>query len=70
MRVGDTAEVTRTFAASDIEAYADTIQPIFPDQVAIPIPVWLVTHRELHTSKRIRLVYDILAEELPKQGFV
>jgi DNA-binding transcriptional LysR family regulator len=54
----------------DIEAYADTIQPIFPDLVSIPIPVWLVTHRELHTSKRIRLVYDILAEELPKQGFV
>ena len=54
----------------DIEAYADTIQPIFPDQVSIPIPVWLVTHRELHTSKRIRLVYDILAAELPKQGFV
>ncbi len=27
-------------------------------------PVWLVTHRELRTSRRIRVVYDILAEEL------
>ncbi|MEX0310822.1 MAG: LysR family transcriptional regulator [Tateyamaria sp.] len=27
-------------------------------------PVWLVTHRELHTSKRIRLVFDLLAEML------
>lgn len=50
----------------DIEAHANTIVPILPDQFSIPIPVWLVTHRELHTSKRIRVVYDLLAEELPK----
>ena len=52
----------------DVETYSDTIRPVLPDQFAIPIPVWLVTHRELHTSKRIRVVYDILAEELPKQS--
>ena len=28
------------------------------------IPVWLVSHRELHTSRRIRVVFDLLAEEL------
>jgi len=28
----------------------------------IPVPVWLVTHRELHTSRRIRLVFDLLVE--------
>jgi DNA-binding transcriptional LysR family regulator len=28
------------------------------------VPVWLVTHRELRTSQRIRLVFDVLAEEL------
>ncbi|MEM6709863.1 MAG: LysR family transcriptional regulator [Pseudomonadota bacterium] len=28
------------------------------------IPLWLVTHRELHTSRRIRVVFDLLAEEL------
>ncbi len=50
----------------DIEARANNIVPILPDQFSIPIPVWLVTHRELHTSKRIRVVYDLLAEELPK----
>lgn len=54
----------------DVEAYADNVIPILPDQLAIPIPVWLVTHRELHTSKRIRVVYDILAEELPKSAMV
>lgn len=28
-------------------------------------PVWLVAHRELHTSPRVRLVWDLLAEMLP-----
>ncbi len=50
----------------DIEAYAANIKAILPDQFAIPVPVWLVTHRELHTSRRIRVVYDILAEELAR----
>ncbi|MEL6665753.1 MAG: LysR family transcriptional regulator [Pseudomonadota bacterium] len=50
----------------DIETYSPNIEPILPEQFFIPVPVWLVTHRELHTSKRIRVVYDILAEELPK----
>jgi DNA-binding transcriptional LysR family regulator len=31
-----------------------------PDIEPIPVPVWLVTHRELHTSRRIRLVFDML----------
>ncbi|WP_299048507.1 LysR family transcriptional regulator [uncultured Tateyamaria sp.] len=30
----------------------------------LSFPVWLVTHRELHTSKRIRLVFDLLADML------
>jgi DNA-binding transcriptional LysR family regulator len=29
-------------------------------------PVWLVAHRELRTSRRVRLVYNFLAEELAK----
>ncbi len=31
---------------------------------AFPVPMWLVCHRELHTSRRIRLVFDRLAEGL------
>ncbi|HAU67639.1 MAG TPA: LysR family transcriptional regulator, partial [Gammaproteobacteria bacterium] len=27
---------------------------------------WLTSHRELRTNKRIRLVFDFLAEELAK----
>ena len=33
---------------------------------AITFPTWLVTHRELHTSRRIRLVFDMLAEFLAR----
>ena len=31
---------------------------------AFEIEVWLVAHRELNTSRRVRLVYDFLAKEL------
>lgn len=37
---------------------------LFPDLEPPRFPVWLVTHRELRTCRRIRLVYEILAEEL------
>jgi DNA-binding transcriptional LysR family regulator len=40
------------------------IEQVLPQFPAIPVPIWLVTHRELHTSRRIRLVYDLLAQEL------
>ncbi len=35
----------------------------------MPIPVWLVTHRELHASRRIRLVFGALAGSLGEQRF-
>jgi DNA-binding transcriptional LysR family regulator len=35
------------------------------DEVApVRFPIWLVTHRELRTARRIRLVFDLLAEYL------
>jgi DNA-binding transcriptional LysR family regulator len=34
--------------------------PLLQDRVSYPIPIWLVTHRELRTSQRIRIVYDLL----------
>ncbi|MCV0368841.1 MULTISPECIES: LysR family transcriptional regulator [Filomicrobium] len=42
------------------------IVELFPETEAAKVPVWLVTHRELRTSRRIRVVYDILAEELTR----
>ncbi|WP_411816063.1 LysR family transcriptional regulator [Hyphococcus sp. DH-69] len=40
------------------------LECVLPDLEPITVPVWLATHRELHTSRRIRLVFDILAERL------
>ena len=42
------------------------VEPVLPDMKPITFPYWLVTHREVHTSKRIRLVYDLLVEELSR----
>lgn len=41
---------------------------VLPAMAPVHFPVWLVTHRELHTSRRIRLVYDFLAEALSRTG--
>ncbi|MEQ8405277.1 MAG: LysR family transcriptional regulator [Oceanicaulis sp.] len=40
------------------------LEPVLEDAFSIKVPVWLVTHRELRTSARIRLVYDRLASHL------
>lgn len=40
------------------------IAPVLEDMPPIVFPVWLATHRELHTSRRIRIVFDALAEAL------
>lgn len=45
-------------------AGAPEIQPALPRFPGIPIPVWLAAHRELRTSRRVRLVFDLLAEAL------
>ncbi|MEM7703513.1 MAG: LysR family transcriptional regulator [Pseudomonadota bacterium] len=42
------------------------LEPALPDMPAFPVPLWLVTHREIRTSKRIRLTFDYLASELSK----
>jgi DNA-binding transcriptional LysR family regulator len=36
----------------------------WPGFKAVPVPTWLATHRELHTARRIRVVFDLLAEAL------
>ena len=51
----------------DVAAHYPDLEEILPGQLsAIPIPIWLVTHRELHTSRRIRIVFDLLAREIGK----
>jgi DNA-binding transcriptional LysR family regulator len=40
------------------------VRRVLPDLPPIPVPVWLATHRELSTSRRIRVVFDWLADAL------
>lgn len=51
----------------DVAKASPDIEVVLPDSEPIMFPTWLVAHRELHTSRKIRLVYDMLAEELPKR---
>ncbi|MFC3612479.1 LysR family transcriptional regulator [Lutimaribacter marinistellae] len=43
------------------------IERVLPERAPISFPVWLVTHRELHTARRIRVVFDLLAEFLSSE---
>jgi DNA-binding transcriptional LysR family regulator len=40
------------------------LECVLPQLPPIVAPVWLVAHRELHASRRLRLVFDVLAEVL------
>ncbi len=41
------------------------VRRVLPDQVApFTLPLWLTSHRELQTSRRMRVVYDLLASAL------
>ncbi len=50
--------------AKDVGDRTAGVECVLPDLDPITFPIWLVTHRELHTSRRIRLVFDLLAESL------
>lgn len=41
------------------------LKRVLPDAPRFDYPVWLVAHRELRTSPRVRLVWDLLARMLP-----
>jgi DNA-binding transcriptional LysR family regulator len=48
----------------NIAAKFPEFQPVLTEIEPFSIPVWLVAHRELQTSRRIRLVFDMLASAL------
>lgn len=43
------------------------VRRVLPDMQPMTFPIWLTTHRELNTSRRVRVVFDILAEELGRK---
>jgi DNA-binding transcriptional LysR family regulator len=40
------------------------VRRALPDFEPFMFPIWLVAHREVNTSRRVRAVFDLLAEEL------
>ncbi|MEO9230428.1 MAG: LysR family transcriptional regulator [Devosia sp.] len=43
------------------------VKRVLPDLEPLTFSMWLVTHRDVNTSRRIRVVFDLLAEELSRQ---
>lgn len=50
------------FVFREIAETRPVLEEVLPSLPPVDVPVWLVTHRELHTSRRIRLVFDTIAE--------
>lgn len=44
------------------------MERMLPDDLVVTYPVWLVAHREIHTSPKIRLVFDMLAKALKSRA--
>ena len=48
----------------DIVDATPGLRRLLPDFTPPPLEVWLTTHKELFTSRRIRAIYDRLGEGL------
>jgi len=52
--------------SKEIAQLMPDLEPVLPQLAPIPIPVWLITHRELHISSRVRLVFDLLIQRFSR----
>jgi DNA-binding transcriptional LysR family regulator len=57
-----------TVTPKEFARFVPDLEMVLPDWQGIPVPLWLICHRELLTSRRIRIVYDFLAEALSGGG--
>lgn len=48
----------------DLADITPEVEVILPNEISADVPIWLVAHRELKTNARIRVIFDILSEEL------
>ncbi|MBG03391.1 MAG: LysR family transcriptional regulator [Rhodospirillaceae bacterium] len=49
----------------DMTPGMERVLPEFPE---MPVPFWLVTHRELRTNRRIRVVFDFLSDAFKRRN--
>ncbi|MGC1487215.1 MAG: LysR family transcriptional regulator [Albidovulum sp.] len=49
-----------------VAQYSPNMVQLLP-QTVISFPIWLTTHREIHTSPKMRLVFDVLADVLARR---
>ena len=54
-----------TFMDSRVVEKFTGLVHVLPNMQPIRYTIWLTTHRELHTSQKIRLVFDLLAKMIP-----
>jgi DNA-binding transcriptional LysR family regulator len=57
------AGVGMAFLMAEVGDATPGLERVLPD-FDVPVPIYLVSHRELRTSRRIRVVFDLLAETL------
>jgi DNA-binding transcriptional LysR family regulator len=50
----------------DIGDAEPLVRQVLPDLKPMVFPIWLTAHRELKTSRRVRLVFELLATELAR----
>lgn len=54
------------FCADYLARHEPEVVRVLPGLLKIPpLPMWLAVHREIRTNRRIRAVYDFLAQALP-----
>lgn len=55
------------FMAENVANMDPKIRRLLPELELGSMPMWLTVHREIHGNRRIRAVYDFLAETVPKE---
>jgi DNA-binding transcriptional LysR family regulator len=55
------------FLARYLARRSPELVPVLPSLSIPPLPMWLVVHREIRSSPRIRAVWDHLAQALPAE---
>lgn len=51
----------------DVAMFFPEMEVVLPQLEPVDVPYWLTVHRELHSAKRIRLVYDHFAQVLGRK---